>query len=57
MLWIALHLPALSLEAFAATLDAARQALPLALLDGHRIWWDSSFRISNSCRRLQHGRM
>jgi protein ImuB len=37
MLWIALHLPALSLEAFAATLDAARQALPLALLDGHRI--------------------
>lgn len=37
MLWIALHLPALSLQAFAATLGTARLALPLALLDGHRI--------------------
>lgn len=37
MLWIALHLPALSLESFAATLGAARQALPLALLQGHRV--------------------
>ncbi|WP_235580384.1 hypothetical protein [Rhizobacter sp. Root404] len=38
MLWIALHLPALSLESFAATLphDAARPP-PLALLDGHAI--------------------
>lgn len=38
MLWVALHLPALSLEAFAATLGAsAGDALPLALLDGHRV--------------------
>jgi protein ImuB len=38
VLWIALHLPALSLESFAATLphDAA-QPPPLALLDGHAI--------------------
>ena len=34
MLWIALHLPALPLESFAATLGAAEPA-PLALLDGH----------------------
>jgi hypothetical protein len=32
MLWIALHLPALSLESFAATLGTLRHALPLALL-------------------------
>jgi protein ImuB len=37
MLWIALHPPALSLQAFAATFGAARLALPLALLDGARI--------------------
>ena len=37
MLWIALHLPALSLESFAATLGAARQVLPLALLQGQRV--------------------
>jgi protein ImuB len=37
MLWIALHPPALSLDTFAATLGAARQALPLALLQGHRV--------------------
>ena len=37
MLWIALHLPALSLESFAATLGAARHALPLALLQAQRI--------------------
>jgi protein ImuB len=37
MQWIALHLPALSLEAFAATLGALRHALPLALLQGQRI--------------------
>jgi protein ImuB len=37
MRWIALHLPALSLEAFAATLGAARQALPLALIESHRV--------------------
>ncbi|HYN59221.1 MAG TPA: DNA polymerase Y family protein [Rubrivivax sp.] len=37
MLWIALHLPALSLESFAATLGAVRHALPLALLDAQRI--------------------
>jgi protein ImuB len=37
MLWIALHLPALSLQSFAATLGAARHGLPLALLQGPRI--------------------
>jgi len=37
MLWIGLHLPCLSLESFAATLDAAHQALPLALLDGTQL--------------------
>jgi protein ImuB len=37
MLWIALHLPALSLESFAATLGALQHALPLALLQGQRI--------------------
>ena len=36
MLWIALHPAALSLEAFAATLGAAQQALPLALLNAPR---------------------
>ncbi|MDQ2733440.1 MAG: DNA polymerase Y family protein [Pseudomonadota bacterium] len=40
MLWIALHLPALSLESFAATL-AARESLaagqPIALLEAHHI--------------------
>jgi protein ImuB len=33
-LWIALHLPDLSLESWAATLDADAQGGPLALLDG-----------------------
>jgi protein ImuB len=33
MLWIALHLPALSLEAFAATLAPAAAGQPLALFD------------------------
>jgi protein ImuB len=37
MLWIALHLPALPLESFAATLGTLRHALPLALLQGPRI--------------------
>lgn len=37
MLWIAVYLPALSLQAFAATLGSARLALPLALLDGQRV--------------------
>lgn len=37
MLWLALHLPALSFDAWAATLGAARAALPLALLDGQRV--------------------
>lgn len=37
MLWIALHLPALSLESFAATLGTVQHALPLALLDAHHI--------------------
>ena len=37
MLWIAIHLPALSLEAFAATLTPELRQAPLALLDGHQI--------------------
>jgi protein ImuB len=37
MRWIGLHLPALSLESFAATLPIAVRETPLALLDGHAI--------------------
>ncbi|MDH5340110.1 MAG: hypothetical protein OEW22_10070, partial [Rubrivivax sp.] len=37
MLWLALHLPLLSLEAFSATLPPDRRAAPLALLADHRI--------------------
>ncbi len=37
MLWLALHLPALSLESFAATLGTAQHALPLALLEQHQV--------------------
>jgi len=37
MLWIAVHLPQLSLESFAATLDPALRGRPLALIDAHRI--------------------
>lgn len=37
MLWVAVHLPLLSLESFAATLPAAAASQPLALIDTHRI--------------------
>ena len=37
MLWVAVHLPLLSLESFAATLPAAAAQQPLALIDAHRI--------------------
>jgi protein ImuB len=37
MLWIALHLPLLSLESFATTLPPERAAQPLALMDAHHI--------------------
>ena len=37
MLWIALHLPLLSLESFAATLPQTASAQPLALMDGHTL--------------------
>lgn len=37
MRWLALHLPQLSLEAFAAALDADARAAPLALVAQHRI--------------------
>jgi protein ImuB len=37
MLWVALHLPLLSLESFAATLSPEQAAQPLALMDVHRI--------------------
>ena len=37
MLWLALHLPLLSLEAFCATLGQAERQRPVVLLDGHRV--------------------
>lgn len=37
MLWFALHLPALSLEAFAAALPAQQQRQPLALQEAQRV--------------------
>jgi protein ImuB len=37
MLWIAVHLPQLSLESLAATLDATQRQRPLALIEAHRI--------------------
>jgi protein ImuB len=37
MLWIALHLPALSLESWVATMDAAQAARPRALLEDQAI--------------------
>lgn len=37
MLWLAIHLPLLSLEAFCATLAEACRQRPVVLLDGHRV--------------------
>ena len=37
MLWLALHLPLLSLEAFCATLAEADRQRPVVLLDGHQV--------------------
>jgi protein ImuB len=37
MLWIAVHLPQLSMESFAATVDPAWRRRPLALIEAHRI--------------------
>ena len=37
MLWLALHLPLLSLEALCATLAETDRQRPVALLDGHRV--------------------
>ena len=37
MLWLAIHLPLLSLEAFCATLAEADRQRPVVLLDGHRV--------------------
>ena len=37
MLWVALHLPLLSLESFAATLPQEQATQPLALMDAHHI--------------------
>ncbi len=37
MLWVALHLPALSLEAWSATLGPAHAGRPLALLHDHQV--------------------
>lgn len=37
MLWIAVHLPQLSMESFAATVNPAWRGRPLALIEAHRI--------------------
>jgi protein ImuB len=37
MLWIAVHLPQLSMESFAATVDPAWRSRPLALIEAHHI--------------------
>lgn len=37
MLWVAVHLPLLSLESFAATLPAAQQTQPIVLLAEHKV--------------------
>jgi protein ImuB len=37
MLWIAVHMPQLSMESFAATVDPAWRGRPLALIEAHRI--------------------
>ena len=37
MLWLALHLPLLSLEAFCATLAEADRLRPVVLIDGHQV--------------------
>jgi protein ImuB len=37
MLWIAVHLPQLSLESFAATVSPAWRERPMALIEAHRI--------------------
>jgi len=37
MLWIAVHLPQLSLESLAATLDPSWRGRPLALIEAHRV--------------------
>jgi protein ImuB len=37
MLWIAVHLPQLSIESFAATVNPAWRGRPLALIESHRI--------------------
>jgi len=37
MLWLAIHLPLLSLEAFCATLAEADRLRPVVLLDGHQV--------------------
>jgi protein ImuB len=37
MLWIAVHLPQLSMESFAATVSPAWRGRPLALIESHRI--------------------
>jgi protein ImuB len=37
MLWVAVHLPQLSMESFATTLSPAWRGRPLALIEAHRI--------------------
>ena len=37
MLWLALHLPVLPLEAFCAGLPPASEARPVVLIDQHRV--------------------
>jgi protein ImuB len=52
MLWLALHLPLLSLEAHAATLTAQDRARPLALIAEHRV--HSVNRTAAECG-IRHG--
>ena len=50
MLWIALHLPALSLESWAATRDAAQAGRPMALLQDHQVQHADALALARGVR-------
>ena len=50
MLWIALHLPALSLESWAATCDAAQAGRPLVLLQDHQVQHADALALARGVR-------
>ena len=50
MLWIALHLPALSLESWAATRDAAQAGRPLVLLQDHQVQHADALALARGVR-------